>query len=313
MSEEDEEAPLVIGKCGLSQLYAVTSALVVSAIPGLLENDSSDDEEDAPKRRVGNRGKPRTRIRRSVSSIFREHGAYYVRRAYRMTESAFWDLHTKLVPHMTTVRINPAKRQKTQRKGAKNGLIPTDIRLSAAIRYFAGGRPEDIAISHGIAHSEVFYSCWKVVDAVNKCPELAFGYPESHEKQRELALAFKAKSAAGIDCCAGAVDGMLLWIERPTAADCERAHCGPKKFYCGRKHKFGLNMQATCDAEGKFLDVSIAHPASTSDFLAFSTSSLQKKIERPGFLVHLRRSGVCQQWLLHDPIQECEEWNQRHL
>jgi hypothetical protein len=285
-SVEDEAREFVIGKC---QFVAVTAALAVASIPGLVDDDDSSDDE-APKRRRGHRDKARTRIRRSVSSIFREHGPYYVRRAYRMTESAFWDLHTKLVPHMTTVRSNSqATRQKTHRNGGKNGLIPTEIRLSAAIRYFAGGRPEDIAISHGIAHSEVFYSCWKVVDAVNKCPALAFGYPVCHEKQKELALAFKAKSAAGIDCCAGATDGMLLWIERPTAADCERAHCGPKKFFCGRKHKFGLNMQATCDAEGKFLDVSIAHPASTSDFLAFSTSSLQKKIERPGFLA----PGLC--------------------
>jgi hypothetical protein len=82
---------------------------------------------------------------------------------------------------------------------------------------------------------------------------------------------------------------MLLWIERPDNADCQRAHCGPKKFFCGRKHKFGMNMQATCDAEGKFMDVSIAHPASTSDFLAFSTSPFQKKIERAGYLA----PGLC--------------------
>jgi hypothetical protein len=57
-----------------------------------------------------------------------------------------------------------------------------------------------------------------------------------------------------------------------------------KKFFCGRKHKFGLNLQGTCDAEGRFVDVSIGHPASTSDFLAFSTSKFHKKIETPGFL-----------------------------
>jgi DDE superfamily endonuclease len=53
---------------------------------------------------------------------------------------------------------------------------------------------------------------------------------------------------------------------------------------------FGLNLQATCDAHGKFLDVSILHPASTSDFLAFSTSKLQKKIKTPGFLA---AEGLC--------------------
>jgi DDE superfamily endonuclease len=155
------------------------------------------------------------------------------------------------------------------------------------------------------------------VDAVNKCPDLAFGFPRCHEKQKQLALAFKAKSAAAIDCCVGATDGMLLWIERPTNVDCDRAECGPKKFFCGRKHKFGLNMQATCDADGMFLDVSIAHPASTSDFLAFSTSSLQKKIETPGFLAPglciFGRPCICQQWVFHDSLQGCQERDKGHL
>jgi DDE superfamily endonuclease len=62
------------------------------------------------------------------------------------------------------------------------------------------------------------------------------------------------------------------------------ADCGAKKFFCGRKHKFGLNRQGTCDADGRFLDIPISHPASTSDFFAFTTSGLHKEIEVPGFL-----------------------------
>jgi DDE superfamily endonuclease len=62
------------------------------------------------------------------------------------------------------------------------------------------------------------------------------------------------------------------------------AKCGAKKFYCGRKHKFGLNLMGTVDYQGRFLDVQIKHPASTSDFLAFATSDLKAKIEQPGFL-----------------------------
>jgi DDE superfamily endonuclease len=82
---------------------------------------------------------------------------------------------------------------------------------------------------------------------------------------------------------------LLIWIERPSAADCAEAHCGAKKFFCGRKHKFGLNLQGTCDAFGRFLDISIGHPASTSDFLAFTTSKLHALLEVPGFLA----PGLC--------------------
>jgi hypothetical protein len=77
---------------------------------------------------------------------------------------------------------------------------------------------------------------------------------------------------------------MLLWIERPTEYEALLAQCGPKKFFCGRKHKFGLNLQGTCDSECRFLDVAIGHPASTSDFLAFTTTKLYRQLEGPGFL-----------------------------
>ena len=102
-------------------------------------------------------------------------------------------------------------------------------------------------------------------------------------------MGFKEKSKVGFSCCAGCIDGMLLWIEKPNDFECQRANCGSKKFFCGRKHKFGLNMQAVCDHEGRFLDVSIAHPASTSDHLCFATSTLKEKLERRGFL----SPGLC--------------------
>jgi hypothetical protein len=53
---------------------------------------------------------------------------------------------------------------------------------------------------------------------------------------------------------------------------------------CGRKKKFGLNMMGTVDFLGRFLDVQIRHPGSTSDYLAFATSDLKALLEKPGFL-----------------------------
>jgi DDE superfamily endonuclease len=268
----------MLAKC---QLVSVTMAALLSI--------EEEEEEVTASERRGPTDKARTRVRRSVESIFLQYGPYYVRRAYRMDEEAFWKLHGYVAPLMVSTRTRPGSKTKTHKNGGKNGLISTSTRLSASIRYFAGGRPDDIAISHGIAHSEVFKSVWMVVDAVNNCPDLYFGFPACHEKQKSLAAAFKEKSVAGFDCCVGAIDGLLLWMEKPSKADCLKAQCGSKKFFCGRKHKFGLNLQGTCDAEGKFLDISIAHPASTSDFLAFATSDLQKQLEVKDFLA----PGLC--------------------
>ena len=229
------------------------------------------------------------RVRRDVSSIFRELGPGYVRRAYRMEQQDFWKLHRLLYLKIGYNVLPKSGSTKKHKNGGPNGLIPSTIRLSVAIRYFAGGSPYDIALVHGISHSEVFVSVWRVVDAINIHPSLAITFPEDYATQRSISLRFMEVSKATFSFCVGALDGLLIWIERPCSLECEISKCGPKKFYCGRKKKFGLNLQGVCDANGIFLDVSICHPGSTSDFLAFATSPLKYRIEQPGFLA----PGLC--------------------
>jgi hypothetical protein len=230
-----------------------------------------------------------SRVRITVSSVFRQLGAYYVPRAYRMDAVTFWKLHRMLNPYLGG-RIRPHYRSKKKnRNGGVNGIIPSTIRLAAALRYFAGSSVYDIALIHGISVTEVHQSVWRVVNAVNKCSDLKFAFPDDWAAQRLVAAGFQKKSRAGFSMCAGAIDGLLIWIEKPTLYDCEMTKCGAKKFLCGRKKKFGLNMQGTCDSHGRFLDVMIEHPAATSDYLAFSTSALKHKLETNGFLA----PGLC--------------------
>jgi hypothetical protein len=230
-----------------------------------------------------------SRVRVSVSAVFKQLGTYYVPRAYRMDALSFWRLHRLLRPYLGG-RINPSSNSKKKNKnGGKNGIISSTIRLAVALRYFAGSSVYDVALIHAISVTEVHQSVWRVVNAVNNCPKLKFEFPEDWANQRLVAAGFEKKSRADFSICAGAIDGLLIWIEKPSLEDCERAKCGPKKFFCGRKKKFGLNMQGTCDSHGRFLDVMIEHPAATSDYLAFSTSALKHKLERNGFLA----PGLC--------------------
>ena len=175
---------------------------------------------------------------------------------------------------------------KKHRNGAKNGIISLSIRLSATIRYLAGGSVYDISLVHGISVSQVYDSIWIVIDAINSCSDLSFEFPSCHTKQKALAEGFKGLSDAGFDTCVAAIDGILIWMDRPNKKDCEEAQCGPKKFFCGRKKKFGLNMMAAVDYLGRFLDVDIRHPGSTSDFLVFATSDLKEKLGTHGFLAN---------------------------
>ena len=57
---------------------------------------------------------------------------------------------------------------------------------------------------------------------------------QAQARADQLADEFKCKSSVGICHCVGAIDGILIWIHKPTASDCEALGFGPIKFFCGR-------------------------------------------------------------------------------
>jgi hypothetical protein len=70
-----------------------------------------------------------------------------------------------------------------------------------------------------------------------------------------------------------------MWIRKPSADECAKAGCSKTKFFCGRKRNFGLNCQAVCDSQGKFLELFIVYPGSTSNCLALEGMSLFSRLE----------------------------------
>jgi hypothetical protein len=133
--------------------------------------------------------------------------------------------------------------------------------------------------TYGVGHTDAMNSVWYVVDAVNRRPRFEISYPEDHAKPLSIAQGFANVSAADFGGCAGAIDGILIWIHKPSPKECENAGCSAGRFHCGRKKKFGLNFQAICDVRGRILDISILYPGATSDILAFEGMTLFNKLE----------------------------------
>jgi len=237
--------------------------------------------------RVGTRkGKPtRRRKRRRVNDIFHELGRKVFRRAYRMHIESFFELYQTLKQDLYRVMNYDGG----VRKHAPNGRIHPTVRLACALRFFAGGDVLDIVPTYGISKTEVHESILYVIQATNVSETLVIKFPTNHDEQRAIAEGFRRKSGAGFSCCAGAEDGMLVWCLKPTEFECNQASVGSKKFFCGRKHKFGLNLQACCDHNLKFTNVSIKYPAATSDLLAFENSPFRHTLEQDGFLA----DGLC--------------------
>jgi hypothetical protein len=202
----------------LLMLFASAYCCVVSS-PLFLE--SEDDWRSTPIRRR----------RKTIEGLLLEYGERNFERAYRMSFASFSHLHTLL--HTSIARRDTA----WHRRGGGLPRICTKVRLAAAIRYFGGGSVWDIMISHGMSRTETYESVWSIVDAVNTLlPVLQ--YPSCKEEQSKIARGFVRRSECSFDNCAGCIDGMLLWIDQPTQDSCRDAGVGPKKFFCGRKHKF---------------------------------------------------------------------------
>ena len=174
-------------------------------------------------------------------------------------------------------------RKKDRQNFIPNGVTYSSVRLSIALWIFAGGDPLDIDLVHGVFPTEVNHITWRVVDAIHSEKSLNIIFHAKYEEQRRVANGFKAISTLGFDNCAGCIDGLIVWTLRSNENDTVTSEVGVKNFYFVRKGKFGLNLQGPCEANGKFLDISIGHPGSTSDYLAFVTSSLHTKVEKEGF------------------------------
>jgi len=52
-----------------------------------------------------------------------------------------------------------------------------------------------------------------------------------------------------------------------------------KNFYCERKEKYGINLQAICDHNLKFTWIDITYPGSAADYIAWITTKLCRDLE----------------------------------
>lgn len=96
-----------------------------------------------------------------------------------------------------------------------------------------------------------------------------------------LSLAFcldprKASSTNGVFAnVVAAADGLLVRTRAPSAADTPNI----TSFYSGSKSGYGINVQATCDSNYRFCQVSAISPGATNDWNAWNRSSLSKAVD----------------------------------
>jgi hypothetical protein len=221
---------LIIASCFL--VGQAVAGVVLSTILASEETETETSNVDHQQRGHGRQQGARqrsgvrkgkrahTRICRSIPEIYESLGPQYFRRAYRMTCESFWKLHDLLLDGIATAVAAKRRQTTTNRKKPNcrppvpNGVrILSSVHLGCALRYFAGGAPYDLMVKFGILHTEVLDSVWFVVQAINKLKQFFIKYPAEHDKQKQIASAFCYASTTGFSSCAGAIDGILIWIQ----------------------------------------------------------------------------------------------------
>ena len=88
--------------------------------------------------------------------IFGPLGRYMFRRAYRINKASFYKLHSILKSCLDAIfyPMNGGTRDQDN----STYLISSKIRLGIALRYFAGGSPYDIILTHGVSYTSIFIS-----------------------------------------------------------------------------------------------------------------------------------------------------------
>ena len=183
--------------------------------------------------------------RRTLQSLKKEYGSLF-QHTYRMDYITFKSLHRLLQKGIQEYIIN--EREINDRNNGldfymRNGQITTEICLACALWYFTGGSYLDIMLSHGIGKTDLYHSIWAVIHATNICPRLQFSSQQHYLNANPLPM--NSLTEAKLDFIIVLVVLMGCWggQKNHLKKQCMEVGVDNGKFYCGRKGKFGLNLQ----------------------------------------------------------------------
>ena len=156
----------------------------------------------------------------------------------------------------------------------RGGKIIPELHLYATICYLAGASYSDVCLFCGISVPSFYCIIWRTINAINKAINISF--PSTVQECAVLAAGFENISHHGvIKNCVGAVDGYLLAIATPWKSHAKNI----RSYSSGHYQKYGINIQASCNAHCCFTFLGIGGPGVTKDRNGIKESSLFNKVE----------------------------------
>ena len=231
-----------------------------SILSRIIKDCSIYDDDEIPGEKQ--RRNPKWRFKRiDMNEHFEmcEHTNTFVRH-YHMTRPSFHALVDIL-----DISIDATK---SMNSTSGNAPITSTMVVTVGLRYMGGEEPKSLADVFGMSiesTNRVINLFLKAVDS-SKHPHLSIDLlPETEIDIKLMAKEWQMRSRAyniyyGM---LGAIDGMLCTTERPS----DVPH--PSAYFSGHYQRYGINVQAMCDANLRFTYLSIAGPGGKNDARVF--------------------------------------------
>lgn len=155
-----------------------------------------------------------------------------------------------------------------QPRVASERNIPALQKVLMALHYLATGNFQvEIAARHCTSQSSASRCLLAFLDAMLENHQKFMYFPKEDAELQQARAGFHA--LAGFPNVIGAVDGTHVAILAPK---------GRAGMYRDRHHQYSMNMQACCDAQGAFINVSVMFPGSVHDAQAFEHCSVRRVV-----------------------------------
>jgi hypothetical protein len=182
---------------------------------------------------------------------------------YHMTLVQFEALYEMVKGSIETCKIKGSN-------ATTMGPVEGKVKFACTLRILYGEKIKSLAQIFHVSIASVKLAFKNGVDAIVNCSDLDFGGSANLQQCVTRAEGFRHRSNyPGIFAhCVSCIDGLAVRITSPKGALNQRAfYSGHKKFYC-------LNLQAACDSNAMFTNVSLNCPGSCNDLLAFKNSQM---------------------------------------
>jgi DDE superfamily endonuclease len=192
----------------------------------------------------------------------------FIRRHLRMTLPSF----NKLLGYIRQqLEVDQKKAE------CRGGAIMPEICLFCTLRFLAGGSYLDIHALTGVSVPSFYRVVYRTLRLIIECKQLDLQLPRTAEECVKIADGFRLKSyKQAITNCIGAIDGYLLRIITPPKDQAGNV----RSYYSGHYSCYGINIQAVCDHQSRFLFFAIAAPGSVNDREAVKETGLLEKLKQ---------------------------------